>query len=155
MALAEAIAPYRPMFLEEPTQWGDVGALAEVAQKSPVPIATGEKLMALTEFRELCDARAAAILQPDVCHAYGITGLRRIAELAELYQLWIAPHNANGPVGTAAALHVDAAIHNFLIQEGGSNYREFFSILQEPYPYEVVDGYFQLVRSAGTGRGGR
>ena len=99
VTLAEAIAPYRPMFLEEPTQWGDVGALAEVAQKSPVPIATGEKLMALTEFRELCDARAAAILQPDVCHAYGITGLRRIAELAELYQLWIAPHNANGPVG--------------------------------------------------------
>ncbi len=151
VSLAEAIAPYRPMFLEEPTQWGDVGALAEVAQKSPVPIATGEKLMALTEFRELCDARAAAILQPDVCHAYGITGLRRIAELAELYQLWMAPHNANGPVGTAAALHVDAAIHNFLIQEGGGNYREFFSILQEPYPYEVVDGYFELSGRPGLG----
>ena len=151
VALAEAIAPYRPMFLEEPTQWGDVGALAEVAQKSPVPIATGEKLMALTEFRDLCDARAAAILQPDVCHAYGITGLRRIAELAELYQLWIAPHNANGPVGTAAALHVDAASHNFLIQEGGGNYREFFSILQEPYPYEVVDGYFELSGRPGLG----
>ena len=151
VALAVAIAPYRPLFLEEPTQWGDIGALVEVAQQSPVPIATGEKLMALTEFRNLCDARAAAILQPDVCHAYGITGLRRIAELAELYQLWIAPHNANGPVGTAAALHVDAAIHNFLIQEGGGNYREFFSILREPYPYEVVEGYFRLSGQPGLG----
>lgn len=151
VALADAIAPYRPMFLEEPTQWGDISALTEVAQKSTVPIATGEKLMAATDFRDLCNARAAAIFQPDVCHAYGITGLRRIAEMAELYQIWLAPHNANGPVGTAAALHLDATIHNFLIQEGGGNYREFFSLLQEPYPYEVVDGYFHLSGQPGLG----
>ena len=98
-------------------------------------------------------------MQPLFCNRTCVTptgsrGCAGIAELAELYQLWIAPHNANGPVGTAAALHVDAAIHNFLIQEGGGNYREFFSILQEPYPYEVVDGYFELSGRAGPGRGG-
>jgi galactonate dehydratase len=150
LRLAEAIAPFRPLFLEEPVQSGDLEALLEVSRKSPVPIATGEKLVSREEFRPIVDRRAASVIQPDLSHAYGLTGVLRIAQLAEDRQVWVAPHNSCGPVGTAAALHLDAVIPNFLIQEIGTYALPFVDQIA-PGAFTLRDGYFDLPTAPGLG----
>ncbi|HZT32626.1 MAG TPA: mandelate racemase/muconate lactonizing enzyme family protein [Bryobacteraceae bacterium] len=112
-----AVAPYRPLFLEEPTWRENPAALGEVAAASPVPIATGEGLFSRFEFRQLLEAKGAAIIQPDVLHAGGITELRKIAALAETFGAEIAPHQCSGPIGHVASLAVMSVCRNFLIQE--------------------------------------
>ncbi|MGH9665540.1 MAG: mandelate racemase/muconate lactonizing enzyme family protein, partial [Bryobacteraceae bacterium] len=114
---AGALAPYRPLFLEEPTLRENPAGLGEVAAKSLVPIATGEGLFSRFEFRQLLEARGAAIVQPDVMHAGGITEIRKIANLAESFGAEIAPHQCSGPIGHVASIHAMSVCHNFLIQE--------------------------------------
>jgi galactonate dehydratase len=114
---ANAIAPYRPLFLEEPTLRENPGGLGEVAAKSPVPIATGEGLFSRYEFKQLLDARGAAIIQPDVLHAGGITELRKIANMAEAYGVEIAPHQCSGPVAHMASLATMSVCRNCVIHE--------------------------------------
>jgi galactonate dehydratase len=107
----------RPMFVEEPCLPGNVDVLAEIAQSTPIPIATGERVFTKWGFREILEKHAAAILQPDLCHAGGITETRLIAGMAEAYYTAIAPHNPLGPISLAAGVQLAAAIPNFLIQE--------------------------------------
>jgi galactonate dehydratase len=114
---AQAIAPYRPLFLEEPTWRENPAALGEVAAKSPVPIATGEGLFSRFEFRQLLEAKGASIVQPDVLHAGGITEMRKIAALAETFGAEVAPHQCSGPIGHVASLAVMSVCRNFLIEE--------------------------------------
>jgi galactonate dehydratase len=114
---ARAIAPYRPLFLEEPTWRENPAALGEVAASSPIPIATGEGLFSRYEFRQLLDAKGAAIVQPDVIHAGGITEIRKIAALAETYGAEIVPHQCSGPIAHVASLAAMSVCRNFLIQE--------------------------------------
>jgi galactonate dehydratase len=115
--LASVLAPYRPFWLEEPCPPGAPDALAEVARAIAIPIAAGERLATATEFRELFDRRACAVIQPNVCYAGGISGLRRIAALAETALVSVAPHNPNGPIGTLVSTHLAFALPNFLILE--------------------------------------
>ena len=117
IAFAQMVAPYRPLFLEEPCKVGSIAALKEVSSKSPVPIATGEKLFTFRDFQQIINERACAFLQPDVSHGFGISNFLHIARLAEEAQILMAPHNAGGPVYFAALLQADAVISNFLIQE--------------------------------------
>jgi galactonate dehydratase len=98
--IGHALEPYRPWFLEEPCQPGNVDAMAEVARALPIPIATGERLVTRNEFKELFDKRACAIVQPNVCYCGGVSEFRRIAALAETAMVAVAPHNPNGPIGT-------------------------------------------------------
>lgn len=112
-----ALAPYDPWFLEEPCQPGNEEALAEVAGALSVPIATGERLVTRWEFRRLLELRAAAVIQPDVCHCGGVAELRRIASMAETHFVSVAPHNPLGPIATAVNVHLGLATPNFLIQE--------------------------------------
>ena len=112
-----AIAPYRPLFLEEPTWRENPAALGEIAAQSPIPIATGEGLFSRYEFRQLLDAKGAAIVQPDVIHAGGITEIRKIAALAETYGAEIVPHQCSGPIAHVASLAAMSVCRNFLIQE--------------------------------------
>jgi galactonate dehydratase len=114
---ANAIAPYRPLFLEEPTLRENPGGLGDVASKSPVPIATGEGLFSRYEFKQLLDAKGAAIIQPDVLHAGGITELRKIANMAEAYGVEIAPHQCSGPVAHMASLATMSVCRNCVIHE--------------------------------------
>jgi galactonate dehydratase len=107
----------RPMFVEEPVPQENVEALKLVADKVPFPIATGERLLSRWEFRRIFELQACAYIQPDGSHAGGISELRRIANMAEVYYMHIMPHCAIGPVALAACMHVDAAVPNFLIQE--------------------------------------
>ena len=114
---AHAIADYKPLFFEEPVWRENPAALGEVAARSPVPVATGEGLLSRYEFRTLLEAKGAAIIQPDVLHAGGITELRKIANLAETFGVEVAPHQCSGPIGHVASLHAMSVCRNFLVHE--------------------------------------
>ena len=147
---ARHIARFRPLFLEEPVKVGSLAALLEVARKSPVPIATGEKLFTLRDFKPLIDRRACAYLQPDVTHCFGITTLMEIAKSAASEQMLMAPHNAGGPVCYAATLHADAAMTNFLIQETNQSWLSIFHRYAE-HDWVVKDGYVNVSDAPGLG----
>ncbi|HYY11336.1 MAG TPA: mandelate racemase/muconate lactonizing enzyme family protein, partial [Kineosporiaceae bacterium] len=117
LAYGRALAEFRPWFFEEPVQPGNPRQLLEVARALPFPVATGERLIALEEFRDLLDLGGVAVLQPDVCHVGGPTGLRKIAALAESHRVALAPHNPLGPVATAVNQHLGFALPGFLLQE--------------------------------------
>ena len=147
---ARRVADYRPLFLEEPVKTGSVAALMEVAQKSPVPVATGEKLFTLEQFRPLIDARACAYLQPDLTHCFGLTGLLDIARAAAAAQMLMAPHNAGGPLCTAATLQADALMGNFLIQETNHFWLSIYDRYVE-HDWRVKDGHIALSDAPGLG----
>jgi len=146
MLLIKALEPYQPMFVEEPINCQDVEGMAEIARKTHLPIATGERIFTKWGFREILEKRAATILQPDLCHAGGITEVRLIAGMAEAYYAAIAPHNPMGPISLAAGIQLDASIPNFLCQEQVS--------LGEGYiknPFVVRNGYIDLPTGPGLG----
>lgn len=114
---ARVLEPYRPFFLEEPCQPEDHRGIARVARSTHIPIAAGERLVHRHEFLPLLEADAIAIAQPDVCHAGGLTEVRRIAALCDTFGVSMAPHNPLGPVATMVNIHLGFATSNFLIQE--------------------------------------
>jgi galactonate dehydratase len=111
------LTEYNLYWYEEPCWPEHVDGLVEVARALPFPIATGERLVGRWQFRELLEKRACAIVQPDVSHCGGISEARRIAAMAETYNMSVACHNPQGPVSTVASLHVGFAVPNYLIQE--------------------------------------
>ncbi len=148
MLLVHALEPYQPYFIEEPIQCLNIEMMAEIARKTHIPIATGERIFTKWGFKDILEKRAATILQPDVCYAGGITELKIIAGMAEAYYTPIAPHNPQGPCSLAASFQIDAAIPNFLIQERGDN--EYTDLLTKPMP-PVRDGYRPLLTDPGLG----
>jgi galactonate dehydratase len=144
--LIKAIEPYSPMFVEEPVNCQNVDAMADIARGTHLPIATGERIFTKWGFREILEKQAAVILQPDLCHAGGITECRLIAGMAEAYYASIAPHNPLGPISLAAGVQLAAAIPNFMCQEQVS--------LGEGYlktPFVVKNGYVDLPKGPGLG----
>lgn len=113
----EELAPYDPMFCEEPVQPGDTQALRMVTERANCPIASGERLVGYKEFEPLFEQKALHIIQPDLNHTGGILEGKKIAAAAEQAMMGVAPHNPNGPVAGAAALHFDISTPNFVIQE--------------------------------------
>jgi galactonate dehydratase len=148
MVLVKALEPYQPYFIEEPIQCLNIEMMAEIARKTHIPIATGERIFTKWGFKDILEKRAASILQPDVCYAGGITELKIIAGMAEAYYTPLAPHNPQGPCSLAASFQIDAAIPNFLIQERGDN--EYENLLAKPMP-PVSDGYRPLLTEPGLG----
>jgi galactonate dehydratase len=146
-----AFEPYNPFFLEEPCQAENPAAMAPVAQALTTPIATGERLFTRWGFREILEHRAASLLQPDTCHAGGISEVRKIGAMAEVYYAGLAPHNPYGPVSTAACVQVDLAAPNFVIQEmvDPDVAPEAMELVKEPLP--VVDGYIYPPAKPGLG----
>jgi galactonate dehydratase len=139
----------RPMFVEEPVPQENVAALKLVSQAVPFPIATGERLLSRWEFRPLFEQGACAYIQPDVAHAGGISEMKRIANMAEVYYVHIMPHCAIGPVALTACLHVDAAVPNFLIQELVGPDRLFPDLIQTAWT--IADGHIALPTVPGLG----
>jgi galactonate dehydratase len=115
--LIKELEPYMPMFIEEPCQAQNVDMMVEIARGTHLPIATGERIFTKWGFREILEKKAASILQPDLCHAGGITEGRLIAGMAEAYYIPIAPHNPMGPISLATGLQLAASVPNFLVQE--------------------------------------
>jgi galactonate dehydratase len=146
--LIKALEPYQPWFYEEVVQPLNVDVMAELARKTHIPLATGERIFTKWGFREVLEKRAASILQPDVCYAGGITELKIIAGMAEAYYAPIAPHNPQGPCSLAASLQIAASIPNFLIQERGDD--EHAGLLAKPLPL-VRNGYRGLPTEPGLG----
>jgi galactonate dehydratase len=124
------LAPYKPFFIEEPVPPENVDAMAEVRKASPVPIATGERLVTRFGFREVFEKQACHVIQPDLCHCGGLWEAKKIAAMAETYYMGVAPHNPLGPVANAAALHFALSTPNFLIQED--------MLSDVPWRWEVV-----------------
>jgi galactonate dehydratase len=113
----EALEPFGLLFFEEPCPTEDLEATAQVTRMSRIPIATGERLVGRHQFRELFERRACHVIQPDLSHCGGLWEARKIAAAAETYSIAVAPHNPNGPIATAAAIHFAFATPNFVIQE--------------------------------------
>lgn len=147
LLLMKALEPYQPYFFEEPAQCQNVDALAELASKTHIPVAAGERVYTKWGFREILEKKAAGILQPDVCYAGGITELRLIAGMAEAYYVPLAPHNPQGPCSLAASCQIAASIPNFLIQEQGTRSHE--NMLKTPF--KVEKGYLPVPTAPGLG----
>ena len=146
--LMAALEPYNPWFYEEVVQALNVDVMAELAKKTSVPLATGERIFTKWGFKEILEKKAAMILQPDVCYAGGITELKIIAGMAEAYYAPLAPHNPQGPCSLAASMQIAASIPNFLIQERGDN--EYADLLAKPLP-PISKGYRPLLTEPGLG----
>lgn len=148
--LMHALQPYDMLFLEELVPPENLQALKKVADvKANVPLATGERLFSKWEFRELIDQQIVDVVQPDICHAGGILELRKIAAMAEAYYIKVAPHNPNGPIATAASLHLAATIPNFLILE--TAYAEPFRSQVQRQGLTIENGWIELPRTPGLG----
>jgi galactonate dehydratase len=118
MRLMHALQPYNLLWLEEPTPPDDLEALARVRSAGPrMDLATGERLYSKWDYVPLFERRLVDVIQPDLCHAGGITECKKIAAMAEAYYVQVAPHSPQGPVSTAAAAHLALAIPNFTILE--------------------------------------
>ena len=148
--MAERLAPYDPLWFEEPTPPDMPEEMAKVAARSSVPIATGERLCTKYEFGRVLRCGAAAILQPNLGRAGGILEGRKIAAIAETYYAQIAPHLYCGPVVAAANIQLATAIPNFLILESIQKMDGFHAkLLETPLCWE--DGYIIPPTSPGLG----
>ena len=150
--IAEAMAPYRPMFIEEPVRPEQIPSTARLRDQLRVPIATGENLYNLNEFITLFDAQAVDIIQPDLCVCGGIMEGKKIAAAAEANYVTVAPHNPLGLLSTAVSVHFAACIPNFLILEyHGDHAKPKAQFIDDHEPWKPVDGYFQLPTRPGLG----
>ena len=150
-AYIDAIAPIRPLFVEEPIQPGDTPAMADLARRVDCPLATGERLFTPREFAEVAETRAVAYVQPDLAHCGGLSGGRRIAAIAEAAHMGVAPHNPMGPVASTVALHFDVATPNFVIQEEAVGIVPWFEEICSSYPLSLEDGAWQIPTAPGLG----
>jgi galactonate dehydratase len=117
IAYSKVLAPYNPLFLEEVVQPDQFEAMKVARAGISVPLAAGERLLTRADFLPILEAGLIDVAQPDVCHAGGVTELRRIAALCETYGVNMAPHNPLGPIATMVNVHLGLTIPNFLIQE--------------------------------------
>jgi galactonate dehydratase len=145
----------QPMFVEEPVLPEHGENLAALAAGTSIPLATGERLYSRHDFRHAFEA-GVAVVQPDVAHAGGISEVRRIAAVAEMYDVLVAPHCPLGPIALAACLQVDFGIPNVLIQEQslGIHYNmgsDLFDYLLNPDVFTFTDGW--VSRPTGPGLG--
>lgn len=154
--LAKELEQFRPMFIEEPVLPENNEALREIAHATSIPIATGERMFSRWDFKQLLSDGYVDIIQPDLSHAGGITECRKIASLAEAYDVAVAPHCPLGPIALAACLQVDAVSHNVFIQEQslGIHYNKGNDLLDyivDPAVFDYKDGFVQLPTGPGLG----
>ena len=138
--LANALAPYDPLFLEEPIRMENIEAWGAMKAQMSCPLATGESLYNRFEFLRLLAVKGADIIQPDICVVGGLLEMRKIAAIAEAHYVTVAPHNPMGPLATAVNVHFAAAQPNFRILE----YRLPHHAPYVKDPYLPRDGYLEL-----------
>ena len=154
--LIDELSPYSPMFFEEPVLPENNEALDHIYPYTAIPIATGERLFSRWDFKELLHRGMVDIIQPDVSHAGGISEVRRIANMAEAYDIALAPHCPLGPIALASCLQIDFASINAIIQESslGIHYNQGFDLLdylKNPEVFDLKDGYIDLLTKPGLG----
>ena len=146
----EELVPFRPMFCEEPVQPGDTQALRMVTERAGCPIASGERLVGYKEFESIFEQKALHIIQPDLNHTGGILEGKKIAAAAEQAMMGVAPHNPNGPIAGAAALHFDIATPNFVIQEEMSGAVPWYDEVVST-PMQRIGSAWQIPQESGLG----
>lgn len=154
--LAKKLEQFDPMFIEEPVLCENMECFKEIAMACNVPIATGERLFSKYDFKRLLNAGGVSIIQPDLSHAGGITEVRKIAAMAEAYDVALAPHCPLGPIALSACLQVDAVSYNAYIQEQsiGIHYNVGKSVLdyvKNPEDFAFTDGWVEFPRGTGLG----
>jgi galactonate dehydratase len=154
--LARELEPFHPMFIEEPVLPENLEALRDIAALTSIPIATGERLYTRWDFKKILQEGYVDIIQPDVSHAGGILECRKIAAMAEAYDVALAPHCPLGPIALAACLNLDACSPNAVIQEQslGIHYNvgnDVLDYLADPSDFAYADGYIALPRKPGLG----
>ncbi len=155
-AIARVLEPYHPFFLEELVLSENNDALKALHDFTSIPIATGERMYSRWDFKRILEQNAVDIVQPDLSHAGGITEVKKIATLAEAYDVAIAPHCPLGPISFAAALQIDFNCINALIQESslGIHYNvgaDLTDYLLDADGFGVRDGYVPLMTRPGLG----
>lgn len=156
--LMRELAPYKLMFIEEPVLSEHLEALPELASISPAPIALGERLYSRYDFKRVLAIGGVDILQPDPSHAGGITETRKIATMAEAYDVAIALHCPLGPIALAANLQLDAVCHNAFIQEQslGIHYNagnDLLDYVSDRSVFAYQDGFVAIPNGPGLGIG--
>jgi len=151
VVLAEGIEEFHPFFYEDPILPDNFDAMALVAQHIRIPIATGERLHSIHEFKMLLSRGAVQYVRPDVCMAGGLTHCKKIAALAEAHYVGVVPHNPLSPVSTAACVQLAASIPNFALQEypRGEHEPPKSEIVKDPL--KVEDGYLIVPDRPGIG----
>lgn len=154
--LVKEVESLNLLWVEEPCPPENAAAMQRISQRSTTPIATGERLVAAFGCRELIEKGIVDILQTDINHTGGITGLRKVASMANFSNVSMAPHACEGPIGGLATLHVDSSMPNFLVQEicsfvepGDKEkiWADWFGFA----PMRMVDGKFPLPQKPGLG----
>ena len=154
--LAKKLEEFDPMFIEEPVLCEHMENFKEIAAACNIPIATGERLYSRYDFKRLLQAGGVDIIQPDLSHAGGITEVKKIAAMAEAYDVALAPHCPLGPIALSACLNVDAVSYNAVIQEQsiGIHYNVGKSVLdyvKNKKDFEFTEGYVKLPQIPGLG----
>ena len=154
--LVKALEPFAPMFFEEPVLPENNEALAEIARHTAVPLATGERMFTRWDFKSLLAGGLVDIIQPDLSHAGGIWETRKIAAMAEAYDVAVAPHCPLGPISLAASLQLDFCTPNAFIQEQslGIHYNQGSDLLDylvDPAVFHYQDGYVPRLTGPGLG----
>ncbi|MBB4078015.1 galactonate dehydratase [Lewinella aquimaris] len=155
-AIIRALEPYSPYFFEELVLAENNDALKSLRDFTHVPIATGERMYSRWDFKRVLEQQAVDIVQPDLSHAGGITEVKKIATMAEAYDVAIAPHCPLGPISLAAALQIDFNCINALIQETslGIHYNvgtDLVDYLVDPDGFGLRDGHVPLMTKPGLG----
>lgn len=155
--LAAALEPLAPLFIEEPLLSEQPAEIADLARRTQIPIALGERLYSRWDFRPFLESGAIDVAQPDLSHAGGLSECLRIAAMAEAYDVTIAPHCPLGPIALAACFQLASSTSNFVIQEMslGIHYNQdghdLLSYLAEPEIFRVENGMVAIPQAPGLG----
>jgi len=155
--LAKALEPHDPLFIEEPLLSEHIGGIKQISELTTVPIALGERLHSRWDVRPFLENGSVDILQPDICHIGGISEMKRIAAMAETYDVGVAPHCPLGPIALAANVQVNATMANFAIQEMGIGMhynitgQDITSYITNPEVWTVTDGHLDVLSGSGLG----
>ena len=154
--LAKAMEPSNPFFIEEPVLAENNEALAALQSYTSIPIATGERMFSRWDFKEVFNKGLVDIIQPDLSHAGGISEVKKIAVMAECYDVALAPHCPLGPISLAAALQVDFCSINAIIQESSMKIHynqeaDLLDYLKDPSVFDLEDGYVSILTGPGLG----
>jgi galactonate dehydratase len=151
LRLADRLAPLRPAWFEEPVPHQHIGAVVEVARRSPVPVATGESFSSIQQFGELLAREAVHILQPEPLSLGGLWRTRQVAAMADAHYAVVAPHNAQGPVCGAISVQLGACIPNFYVMETFEEFNVAWTREIVDQPITVTDGYAEVSDRPGLG----
>ena len=157
--LAALVAPHSPLFIEEPLTSEHPEGIKQLSGLTTVPIALGERLYSRWDVKRFLQDASVDILQPDISHCGGISEIRRIAAMAEAYDVAIAPHCPLGPISLAASMQIALCIPNFVIQEMslGIHYNtmagehDLHSYVKDASVFEVQHGFVKALTGVGLG----